>query len=184
VLVELACGDDPDAWAALGFTVEAGAVRVGDVSVRFDDGPPGLHGWTLSGAGAASVDGIPTAWVPSAPPAAPGAFGLDHVVVFTDDLDRTVGELVAAGGDERRRAELRAPMSFVRLGPIIEVVQSGAPVRLWGIVAVLDDLAVLPSERVGAPRDAVQPGRQIVTARSQPGLETAIAFMTPRVRTR
>jgi hypothetical protein len=187
VLVELMSGDAPEPWAALGFAVEERAVRIGPVTVRLDGAGGGLRGWTFTGSGPDAVDGIQTAWT-DAGPAGPGAFGLDHVVVFTGDRDRTVDALVAVGGDERRRAgppDVPVAMSFVRLGPVIvEVAQNSEPTRLWGLVAIVPDLDSLPSALVGDPRAAVQPGRQIVTARPQPGLETALAFMTPRVRTR
>jgi hypothetical protein len=184
VLVGLDCGDDPGAWAGLGFAVVGGVARVGPVAVRLDGRGGGLRGWALAESDATVVAGIPT--TPDAPPAGRGARELDHVVLVCADLDRTVGELVAAGGDERRRVELHAPMAFVRMGEVIvEVVgREGVTPRLWGLVAVVEDLATLPADLVGEPRAAVQPGRTIVTARPQAGLETALAFMTPRVRTR
>lgn len=176
MLVGLECGDSVGAWAALGFDVP---VRVGPVEVACDGRGGGLRGWTLVGEGPATVDGIPTAWVGEGGPA--GARPLDHVVVVTDSLDRTVDALVAVGGDERRRAELHSPLAFVRLGrSIVEIVERGGPTRLWGLVAVIDDLAALPPALVGTPKDAVQPGRRIVTVRREAGLETAVAFMTPR----
>lgn len=179
MLLELETGDAPAAWAALGF---GSPVRVGPVTVRcVETDPPtrGVRGWTLVGTGADHVDGIPTRWAPAAQ-APDGARALDHVVVLTDSLERTVAALVAAGGDERRRA---APMSFVRFGRVIvEVVRRQAVERprIWGLVAVVEDLAALPADLVGTPKDAVQPGRRIVTARAVPGLGTAVAFMTPR----
>ena len=107
--------------------------------------------------------------------------------MLTDSLDETVDELVAVGGDlRRRRDDLHAPMAFVRMGEsIVEVVQSDAahPARIWGLVAIVEDLATLPPELVGEPRDAVQPGRRIVTVRPEAGLGTAVAFMTPRAIT-
>ncbi|MEJ7893945.1 MAG: hypothetical protein WKF94_15045 [Solirubrobacteraceae bacterium] len=108
--------------------------------------------------------------------------------MLTDSLDRTMEALVAVGGSERRRAAppgVPAPIAFARLGAVIvEVVQGGGPTRLWGLTAVVDDLGALPAELVGALRDAVQPGRRIATVRREAGLGTAVAFMTPRVRTR
>jgi hypothetical protein len=184
VLLELECGDPPAAWAALGFDVRDGAVRVGPVTVRCDGGGGGLRGWTLAGEdGPADVGGIPTRWArPEAAP--PGERGLDHVVVLTGDRDATAAALVAAGGDLRRRADppaVPAPMCFVRLGEVIvEVAQAGGPPRLWGLTAVVEDLEALPGDLVGRPRDAVQPGRRIATARREAGLGTALAFMTPR----
>lgn len=175
MLAELDTGDSPAAWAALGF---GDPVVIGPVTVRCDGCGGGVRGWTLAGDGRGAVDGIPTRWVADG---VADRGDLDHVVVITDSLDRTVDALVAVGGDERRRA---GPMSFVRLGPIIEVVERpgvDAPF-VWGLVAVVDDLASLPADLVGEPKDAVQPGRRIVTARAVPGLETALAFMTPRVR--
>jgi hypothetical protein len=194
--VELICGDEPSAWTALGFAIsDGGLIRVGAVTVRCDGEGGGLRGWVLPGDGASEVDGIPTAWaaeVATAAPAHPnGATELDHVVVFTDDRDRTSAALVAAGGDERRRAgppQVPVAMAFVRLGgAIVEVAEGGGPPRLWGVVAVVDDLDACVASLgglVGAPKPAVQPGRRIATVRPVAGLGTALAFMSPRVRTR
>ena len=188
MLLALESGDRPQAWADLGFVVVDGTVRVGPIAVHCDGRGGGLRGWVLCGADAAgAVDGIPTRWA-DAEPGPRGSRGLDHVVVLTDDRDRTAAALVTVGGDERRRAgppAVPTPMSFVRMGAVIvEVAQAGGPPRLWGLTAVVDDLDDLPAALVGRPRDAIQPGRRIVTAQPQPGLETALAFMTPRVRTR
>lgn len=184
MLLELHTGDDPACWAALGFA----ELVVGRVAVRCDGAGGGIRGWTLAGAGAREVAGIPTTWSSAAPAirSRPPTFGLDHVVLLTGRLDATVADLVAAGGDERRRMtqpRTGASLAFVRLGEtIVEVAARPGPPALWGLVAVVDDLGALPADLVGTPRDAVQPGRRIVTARPQPGLETALAFMTPRVR--
>ena len=183
MLLELKCGDQPDAWEALGFQVHGGAVRVGPVTVRCDGRGGGLRGWTLVGDGPPDLDGLPTAWA-AASDEPPGERALDHLVVFTGDRDRTAAALTAVGGDERRRADppaVPAPMAFVRLGSVIvEIAQAGGPTRLWGLTAVVDDLASLPAELVGEPRDAVQPGRRIVTARRTDALATPLAFITPR----
>jgi hypothetical protein len=81
---------------------------------------------------------------------------------------------------------------FRRLGPaILELVEligptappRDAPARFWGLVVIVDDLDALAErlgpERCSEPRDAVQPGRAIVTLRSAAGLSPALAFMTP-----
>jgi hypothetical protein len=44
----------------------------------------------------------------------------------------------------------------------------------------LDATAAVLGERLGAVRDAVQPGRRIATVRREAGLGTPLAFMTPR----
>jgi hypothetical protein len=194
-LVELRSGDDPFAWARLGFSVSDGdPLRLGPLAVRLDGGGGGLRGWTLTGdGGPGEIDGVPTAWAPEAPaPAAPvhpnGAFALDHVVLLTDDRDRTAAALVGVGGDERRRVgppAVPAAMAFVRLGEVIvEVAEGGGPPRLWGLVAVVKDLdrlaASLGPQLLGEVKAAVQPGRRIATVRREAGLGTALAFMTPR----
>jgi hypothetical protein len=198
-LLALRTGDSPAAWAALGFLVEPGGrCRVGAVTLVLDGGGGGIRGWTLGGEeGPESVDGVPTSWasVPAAGEAGAGTgaghpngtTALDHVVFFTGSRDRTVDALVAAGGDLRRSVDsppMPAPMAFVRFGPaIVEVAQADRPPGLWGLVAVVPDVDALAASYgslVGAPRDAVQPGRRIVTAAAVPGLEVALAFITPR----
>lgn len=197
-LVELVTGDDPAVWADLGFAVHDGdVVRVGGVGVRLGGDGGGLRGWVLAGEddGPASVDGVPTTWVAPGPAVdhvdhPNGALALDHVVLMTDDRDRSSAALAAAGGDERRRAgppEVPVAMAFVRLGEsLVEVAEGGGAARLWGLVAVVEDLDGLAqrlgSDVLGEVRPAVQPGRRIATVRERPGLGTALAFMTPRVR--
>lgn len=186
-------GDDVQAWETLGFAAGAAdTVVVGGVALRCTGEGGGVLGWVLGGeTGPEEVDGIPTTWAPTprrdAVEHPNGARSIDHVVVFTDSADRTAAALEAVDGDVRRRAappQVPAPMAFVRLGGVIvEVAEAGAPTRIWGLVAVVDDLDALVAGsggRVGEPRAAVQPGRRIATARPQPGLETALAFMTPR----
>ena len=193
-LIGLTCGDDPAAWEALGFGVAGGSCRLGPVAVRLDAQGGGLGGWTLGVAGDGAVDGIPTAWRGEAADEGPathpnGVTGLDHVVIFTDSRDRTVAALVDAGGDLRRSGgppRLPAPMAFVRMGGVIvEVAEdpSAQGAALWGVTAVVPDVDALAATypaRFGEPREAVQPGRRIVTARRRDGLETPLAFITPR----
>jgi hypothetical protein len=200
LLVELELGGSAAPWEALGFRVdEDGACRLGAVTLRFAGGDRGgLRGWTLAGAaGEGPVDGLPTRRLPSgdAPEAAPahpnGALRLDHVVVMTPDLERTFAALAAAGLDLRRvrdagTAEHPVRQGFYRAGEaILEVVgdvEPAGPARFWGLVAVvegLDELAARPGDRLGTPRDAVQPGRRIATVREDAGLGLPVALMTP-----
>jgi Glyoxalase/Bleomycin resistance protein/Dioxygenase superfamily len=122
---------------------------------------------------------------------------VDHVVMLSPDLNRTIAELQAQGFDLRRRREGPTPggstrQAFLRAGePILEVVQAPegtsvarnpeGPARLWGLAFVVEDMertAAALGELLGRPRDAVQPGRRIATLRPEAGLGPAIAFMT------
>src|SRR5205085_12117364 len=103
VLSELVLGGPAAPWEALGFTAQDDTVRIGAVTLRFfKSEPAGIHGWALAGAQGGDIDGLATAHAEAADPApAPahpnGALRLDHVVVFTPDLDRTFSALLAAG---------------------------------------------------------------------------------------
>jgi hypothetical protein len=198
-LSELALGGPAAPWEALGFATEDETLRIGTVTLRFTgSAPAGIQGWALSGA-SGDLDGLPTTHVEAAAPAAPaehpnGARRLDHVVVFTPDLERTFSALNAAGLDLRRVREAGSPehpvsQGFYRLGEVIlEVVgdvEPEGPARFWGLVVIVDDLDALAErvgEHLGAPRDAVQPGRRIATVRESAGLDVPVAFMTPDSR--
>jgi hypothetical protein len=148
-LEDLEIADEPADWRALGFEVEDGACQVSSVRLRLvGKGPQrGILGWKLAALPAAAAAGRPQ---PN------GVTRIDHVVLLTPDLDRTVEELRSEGPD--------------------------GPARLWGIAFVVDDIDATGSalgELLGAPRDAVQAGRKIATLRPEAGLGPAIAFMTP-----
>jgi hypothetical protein len=115
------------------------------------------------------------------------------VVALTPDLDRTTQALEAAGLDLRRVRDAgeRGRQAFFHLSTaLLEVGQpasglpAGEPARFWGLVVVVEDLdraAEAMGDRLGEPRDAVQPGRRIATVRSEAaGLSVALALMTPR----
>ena len=108
-----------------------------------------------------------------------GAAGIDHVVLFTDDVDRTVERLKSEGFDFRamRDAGDGRRQAFFVLGPCLLEVAGPVPgpERLWGITLVAPDL-----ERFGGRvQDAVQPGRRIATLRKEAGLSFGCAFMSP-----
>jgi catechol 2,3-dioxygenase-like lactoylglutathione lyase family enzyme len=190
-LEQLEVADEPDDWRAVGFDVEGDLCRVSSVLVRLVRKGPrrGILGWTLG-------DGAPK---PAARAPHPnGVVRIDHVVLMSPDLDRTVEELRADGFELRRIREGETPggstrQAFFRVGePILEVVQApegtsvarnpDRPARLWGLAFLVEDLERTAStlgDLVGAPRDAVQPGRRIATLRPEAGLGPAIAFMTP-----
>jgi hypothetical protein len=169
-------------------------MTVGQVPVRFEPGE-GILGWRLSGAGSGNVDGLPVAGageVPASDGAHPnGATRIDHLVVFTPDLERTTGALAAIGVERRRVREAESEAGVARQGffrldeVILEVVEhprvEAGPARFWGItfaVADLDACAELLGERLGAIHDAVQPGRRIATVRGTAGLGLPVAMMS------
>jgi hypothetical protein len=195
VLTSLLLAAPPAPWAALGFAVPPGGVtRVGTTTLRFDPGvgEGGIAAWGFAEALPDPLDGLATTVVAppeGAPPEHPnGATRLDHVVVATPDLARTQAALAAAGFDRRRvreAGELR--QAFYRLGEVIlELVgpaepSGDGPASFWGLVAVVPDLDALAArlgDRLGSPRDAVQPGRRIATVPRESGTGLRLAFMT------
>jgi hypothetical protein len=210
IVAEFEVADPPERWAAVGFAVgDDGRCRVGTVSVRLrgrDDGKKGIRSWSLHGTavdGADAIDGMPTFAADGDPPepTAPadhpnGALFIDHAVMASPDLDRTVRELRRWGLEprrERRTGTYGSPMRqvFFRLGEVIlEVVGAGEPdpatrdrrAGFFGLaftVADLDATKALLGHRLGDPKDAVQPGRRIATLRTRDaGISTAIAFMS------
>jgi len=163
----------------------------------------GLSSWALAGladlagfdgTGTLDVDGLATTVVEPPPPApsprhANGSLSIDHVVVTTPDLERTLDRLAEAGLELRRTRDAGEHLqAFYRIGEaILEVVgphqpTSDGPARLWGFVCTVEDLdatAVLLGDRLGPQRDAVQPGRRIATVTGAAGVGVPLAFMTP-----
>ena len=202
-VAELVVADEPGAWEALGFEVDGGTCVVGGVSIRLA-GPGagrGLVRWALSGAAGLELDGLATEVGDVAERLngdhPNGTSGIDHVVAFSPRLDRTVAALEAAGLDLRRIREEPTPagaprQAFFRLGGLIlEVIQQHSdhirdpdgPARLWGLAFLASDLEAL-AQRLGeharGPRDAVQPGRRILTLRRSAGLSVPLAWMSAR----
>jgi hypothetical protein len=209
---ELVIADEPAAWDALGFAVgDDGAFALGALSLRLAgrDAGRGVLALRVDGLAGERPDGLPmvatngasrtarsvasspaaSSSSPTAATSAPpssmhpnGALAIDHLVAFTDDVDRTAAGLASAGGDVRRRGgppELPAPMAFLRFGPlIVEVAQTGGPVGFWGLTVTVADLDALPGPLLGPIRPAVQPGRRIATVRREAGLALALAFMS------
>jgi hypothetical protein len=192
-ILELEIADEPEAWSAAGFDIDGELCAVSRVRLRLSGNGPrrGIVGWTLGDGGNAASPG---------PPHPNGVVAVDHVVMLSPDLDRTVAELEAQGFDLRRLREGETPggstrQAFFRAGePILEVVQAPegtsvardpeGPARLWGLAFLVEDMeetARVLGELLGSPREAVQPGRRIATLRGEAGLGPAVAFMTPGV---
>ncbi len=203
---EVLVGDEPGTWAAAGYTVDDdGSCRIGHVRVRLvgRSGGKRILGWSLRGAPPArladgSLDGIPTT-ASEAPPAEPaahanGSLAIDHLVLLTPDLRRTTEALASIGlapRGERDTDTYGAPMrqSFFRMGEVIleligqvDHAGEGAP-GFFGIAVTVADLDATVGrlgEHLGDVKDAVQPGRRIVTLRHKDlGMSVATAFMSP-----
>jgi hypothetical protein len=194
---ELIVGGAVGPWREMGFAVDGGGIDVGAVRLRLA-GPgadAGILSWSLRDATSTDLDGLPTAISQALPPQPPshpnGATQIDHVVVFTPDLRRTNGALEAAGIAQRRVREAEyegepVRQAFYRLGEVILEVSAHpkvpqGPARFWGLVFVVEDIdacAELLGDRLGAVRDAVQPGRRIVTVRPEANLGLPVALIT------
>lgn len=196
-LTGLEVADPPELWRALGFTVSGdGSCVIGGVTLtlRGADAGEGLVGWSLLSDTAlpATIDGIPTRPGATAAPAEHpnGAVQLDHVVVRTPDLARTLAALEANGLEVRRMRDASPDLrqAFLWAGDVLLEVAGppeatgDGPASLWGLVVVapdLDAVAALPAGPLGSVRPAVQEGRKIATVRRDLGSSVPLAFMTP-----
>ncbi len=124
---------------------------------------------------------------------------IDHVVLLSPNLSRTVSSLSDIGLQPRRErdAELGGqPMRqiFFRLGPVIlEVVGSppsataGGPSSLWGgityVVTDIDATAAFFGDHALRVKDAVQPGgRRITTLKHRDlGMSVRTAMISPPI---
>jgi hypothetical protein len=193
--------DEPHAWERAGFTVQDGVCRVGGVHIRLigREHGRGIVGWSLLGLPQDApdhLDGIPL--TTTAPPTEPakhpnGVTSIDHVVLLTPHLARTVRTLSGVGLEPRRErdAELggrQVRQVFYRLGEVIlemvgspDTVEEG-PSRLWGITHVVDDIdatAAFFGEHRTPVKDAVQPGRRITTIHHRDyGMSVATAMIS------
>ena len=201
-LVSLHAGGKRELWQSIGLSFTDHSCLLADVELVLQDGDPQLSGWTFTGHSASrtAIDGIATSVVDVAPPTshhssigAQKIVGVDHVVVTTDNLDRTCTAIESVLQVPVRREREVGNGVFQRFhkldNTIIEVV-SGPHVKhtgsvLWGLVVSVDDLFDL-AETLGdsitsPPKKAVQPGRYISTIRASVGLGVAVAMMTPHV---
>jgi hypothetical protein len=205
---EFEVADPADAWVQAGFTVDTDAIcRVGGVRIRLAGRGRGIGivGWSLRGLPPAGslhdLDGIPTtrsdavAVMPAGHPN--GVLAIDHVVLLSPDLRRTVESLAAIGVEPRRERDAQLGgrsmrQIFFRAGEvIIEVVGSPetaceGPSKLWGmtyVVADIDATAAYFGDRTAPVKDAVQPGRRITTLRHQElGISVPSAMISAHIR--
>lgn len=197
---EILVADAPDAWESAGFVVDPdGVCRVGTVRIRLvgSDAGRGIGGWSLRGVPDGDLDGVPTTASDAARPEPAthpnGVTAIDHVVLLSPDLPRTVAALAATGLEPRRERDGElggAPIRqiFYRFGAVIvEVVGSPdtageGPSTLWGITYVVDDIdasAAFFGVHTSPVKDAVQPGRRITTLRHRElGLSVRTALIS------
>ena len=225
-LLSITVSDAPGTWAGLGFTLDGISARIGATAVvcsgdEADSNSPGGRGvtdWMLTaddGPLPERIDGLLTGSrtlgdaAPVVPPTSPrhvnGVFAIDHLVVMTPDVDRTVSALEDLGIECRRRREAAAygrtamRQAFFWLGNphgapndrvILEVVgpeildpaKANDPAKFFGIALTcrdLDETAAFFGDLMKPPVDAVQSGRRIATLSSRAGSDVAIAFMSP-----
>lgn len=193
-VAELEVGGSPAPWAALGLVVAGEHCVIGATTLCFGRPGSGMVGWGLTGLpdGVREVDGLPTRAVDglSATPGEHplGAVAVDHVVVRTPDPARTFAALQRVGmvlRRERTAGELR--VGFFRHGEaVVEVVgpltpsPDAGPASLWGLTLVVTDLDAAGAwlgPLAGTPRDAVQPGRRILTVAREAGHGVPLALM-------
>lgn len=190
-LTRLGLPGDEQSWAALGFTVTDGRIRIGAVECTL-----GGPGWGFD-----EIQATPEQLgVPYLKPGEPlsavahpnGVTIVDHVVYWVPELDAAVTDLTAVLGiPPRRRFFPRGPegpeMAFYRVGePFIEAVTSGFPPALVGVAFLTPDLdAAVAAVRaaggpIGDPKNAVQGGR--IASVWHGHLDWGIAFMEPKPR--
>lgn len=194
----LQIGDDPDAWHAAGFAVDGDRFSAGGVTIELTgaDGPRGLLAWSLEHPEPFSVDGL--SHVETIRPGSPaehrnGASAVDHVVVSTPNVQRTTDALDRLGITPRRTVQggrgRDLVYRFFLLGTcLLEVIgprepSGDDPARFAGIAFTAPDLRTVAdvTGAAGAARDAVQPGRRIVSlGHRQLGISVPVAFLTPR----
>jgi hypothetical protein len=196
--------DPPEAWTAAGFTVDDdGTCRIGDVRIELAGRDAGkrIVACSLRDAGELdSLDGLPTT-SSVRPPCTPaehanGVTSIDHVVVYSPDVDRTIKACAAIGVEARRTRTIppeqygfEARQVFFKLGDVVlELIGPDAPsgddpARFFGLAhttADLDAAAALLGPALPNVKDAVQPGRRIATLRHKDvGVSVATAFMSP-----
>ena len=193
----LVVGGRLEPWERLGFTVVDARIPLHGAGVRIDGRlAPGLHAWELSGLDRSpgdqlEIDGLATVIVDPSPPVfvehSLGVWQIDHVVIATDDLERTCCAIADVTGAARRRVRQTEKLrqGFHRLGGVVvEVVEQPAreSTRFFGVAFTTTDLdaavAVAGEDLLGAPEDAVQPGRRISTVRSAAGLGVPVAVIS------
>ncbi len=202
-VVEISAADDAAAWVGAGFAVDGDVARVGSIALRLTGREPdsrGIRAWAWSGLDERGpIDGLTTEVVPTGT-AVPGAHPngvtiLDHIVVVTPNLERTVPAFESRGLEVRRvrHTDQYGPafrQVFFRGGEtVIELIGPDEPrdgddrdADFYGLAFTVGDLdatAALLGDGLGRIKDAVQPGRRIATLRhEQFDISVPVALMS------
>lgn len=195
--VQLFIGGSPSPWGLAGLSPQGSPVgslaSTANATLVWplEELPSGALEIAFDGVQAgADLDGIECAEFISTPDALESSDSLiDHVVLMTNNLDRTCEAVTEVTGCPLKRVrevgEIR--QGFHRVGEggvILEVVERADVSRtsLWGLVIAtpsFDDLVQAAGDLVSEPKDAVQPGRRISTVKAKAGLGIPVALMTP-----
>ena len=205
-LVGLEVDDHPDAWRRAGFTVTGDRFIAGGITVRLlgGDSGGGVRSASLDAPVTDEVDGLRLVAAESThggghspgsdePAHANGVIAIDHVVVSSDDVERTTAALATCGLSPRRTivgargdGDDEIVYRFFLVGTcVLELVgptRGGGdqPARFAGLAFTTERIDEL-GELAGTPRDAVQPGRRIATLRGEDlGISVPTVFLTPR----
>ena len=205
VLVEVRIAESAAAWACFGLAVADDTTVVGTVRLRFGADADAMGITVFDGGGLpSSIDGVAAFEVPDDgdAPVAPshplGARHIDHVVVGTPDLARTVAAFEAALRTpvKRIRTETtgsgdRLHQAFFRLGQVIleivgppepDAARAAEPAAFRGMVFTVDDVdaayELMGSDVLTTPKAAVQSGKRITTVRREVGLGWPVALLS------
>jgi hypothetical protein len=190
-LTALEVADPAAAWSDLGFAVADGMCGIDGITYVLDAPGKGVVTWSVDGIEAEAVDGLPDGPAERVEPAEQpnGVVALDHLVISTPNLGRTIERFEEAGLELRRTRDAgRIHQAFFKVGGVIlEVIgppqpSGDGPARFWGLAWTVEDLdatAAFLGDRLHAPKDAVQKGRRIATLDKNAGSTVAHAFMSP-----
>lgn len=198
-VVELVIAADASAWRAAGFEVTDDSLQLDGIRIRLTGGAGGMTEWVLAGAPREvdEINGLHTTHssaVSLTPVSHPnGVTSIDHIVVYTPDLERTCAAIEAATGAPLKRIREVGTLrqGFHRLGELIVEVVTFPQVTqdlatFWGLALNVDDIDAMFAHcgegAMSAPKDAVQPGRRIASFRKSAGLGLPVAIMTPHRR--
>lgn len=204
VLSEVRIAEAPDAWRRFGLAIDGDTTVVGRVLLRFGAAADAMGITVFDDGGVpGSIDGVPTFEVAEPTAAASpdhplGAQSIDHVVVGTPDLARTVAAFEGALRTPVKRIRTEPTGSganfhqaFFRLGevileivgpPSVDPARAAEPAVFRGMVLTVADVDAafdtLGPEVLTTPKAAVQRGKRITTVRREVGLGWPVALLS------